>query len=59
MKRMKYSSDYEDKVMKLLKRRLIDEGAEEHNLIDHYILPNNEVNFIFDLVEIDNNNRIV
>lgn len=56
---MKYSSDYEDKVMKLLKRRLIDEGAKEHNLIDHYILPNNEVNFIFDLVEIDNNNRIL
>ena len=44
--------------MALLKERLIQDGAKEHNLIDHCKL-NNDIHFIFDLVEIDDNKNIL
>lgn len=57
MKRIKNFSEYEDKVMALLKERLIKEGTKENNLIDHCKL-NDDIHFIFDLVEIDDNKNV-
>ena len=43
---------------KKIVERLIQDGAKEHNLIDHCKL-NNDIHFIFDLVEIDDNKNIL
>lgn len=58
MNRNNTISEYEGVVMALLKERLIQDGAKEHNLIDHCKL-NNDIHFIFDLVEIDDNKNIL
>ena len=59
MNRNNTISEYESIVLALLKERLIKEGAKEQNLIYHCNLNNNDIHFIFDLVEIDDNKNIL